>query len=206
MGGTPVFVGTPESIETSCTRASTVLTNMAQLAWRCICANIPGGMSWISVFLAPVLIAAVACGQAPSGSASPTDPGPIVRQPLHTLAGVVRERYAPDLFPVSDATVTVTSGLQAGRTVTTDLAGRYVFEGMTAEPVTLVVSVAGFERATAEAAPPRAPDIPLTPETLSVSWDARDQPYRSAFRIPFSVAHWGPARLTISFDTWYCVT
>lgn len=121
-----------------------------------------------------------------------------------TISGVVREKYVVREPAIALATVTLTTGAQAGRRVTADALGRYVFEGVPIEPVRVRADATGFEPATEEASAERPTfDFFLVPPTESIRWNSTtDVPGV----IPFRVTHRGPANLTVWSEVSECGT
>jgi hypothetical protein len=97
---------------------------------------LPHAVRFHQLLLVAVAISISAC-------TSPTSPD----NRMFVLAGVIRDTSST---PVADALVQVASGPLAGRTATTDTAGRFQFSEAiaVAEPTTLIVLKAGYESVT----------------------------------------------------------
>jgi hypothetical protein len=141
-----------------------------------------------------------ACSDAPTKPTSPSS-----NTSSRTISGVVREQHAPGQPPIAGASVTITSGLDAGRTVVTDTSGRYVFEEVTIESVDIRIEAEEFETRMSEGTPRQPADVLMEPTTSLIEWDSRTD-NRSSFRIPFSVSHWGPATLSVFSSSFECGT
>ena len=125
-----------------------------------------------------------------------------------TISGVVREKYQLREPPLAGAAVTLASGAQAGRTATADSLGRYVFEGVPRERVTVRANREGFEPAAVEVSPdaPQA-DLFLGPVNAVLVYDTRVRGNRGEFlTLPFRVTHRGPATLVLTLEKNECGT
>jgi hypothetical protein len=145
------------------------------------------------------------CGVSAAYGGASADANVIVAPPrIYTISGVVREKYAVREPAIPLATVTLTTGPQAGRRVTADALGRYVFEGVPIGAVGVRAEAAGFEPATEEATLARPTfDFFLFPPSESIRWNSRtDLPGVTTFR----VTHRGPASLTAWAEQYECGT
>src|SRR5262245_51124554 len=99
--------------------------------------------------LIPLLLALVAgaCSdsQRPAAAASPTAPSaptPMPAATTFTLTGTILDAHT--VRPIEGATVRVTDGPNAGRTATTDSAGKYTLAALSSGSITLQIAAAGY--------------------------------------------------------------
>ena len=122
------------------------------------------------------------------------------------VSGVVREKYELREPPIPNATVTVASGSQAGRTVTTDGLGRFTFDGVPLDRITLRAEARDFETTTVDASPDTpSVDVFLPPEMVTLRWDNRTGgialPDSRRFRDPHPVVAPGLCHVIGVFDS-----
>jgi hypothetical protein len=119
----------------------------------------------------------------------------------YVITGVVREKWGFREPPIPGASVALVSGGQAGRTTTTDGAGRYVFTGVPAEAVRARAEAAGYEPTEVNLSPdhPEA-DLLVSPPFDTLSWSAASDTYPgppSPAEFSFQIGHRGPVTLTV---------
>ena len=128
-----------------------------------------------------------------------------------SISGVVREKYELREPPIPNATITIASGQQNGRMTMGDNAGRYVFENVPREPVTLRIEAPDFETVTIQASPDSpAADAFLAPQMITLTWDSRTggiaPPGAERFSVPFQTHHRGNITLSVYSNRYECGT
>jgi hypothetical protein len=114
-----------------------------------------------------------------------------------TIAAVVRERDETHQPPIPGAVLTLTSGAQAGRTVTADALGRFTFASVPSERVTVQVTADGFDGAIFTASPDQpTADVMLAAAQVTYSWSSQTPPGVNV-TVPFHVTHRGAGTLTL---------
>lgn len=130
---------------------------------------------------------------------------------VFTLEGTVRDAWEVNEPVLPHATVTLTTGLQAGRSVTTDANGWFEITGVPNGPVSVRADAHGLEPQTTEASPERRSiAFALTAPVETVSWKRTTSTYSETFwtQIPFQMRHRGPVviTLTTTAQSDYCGT
>jgi hypothetical protein len=96
-------------------------------------------------FVLAVAFLVAACSSENSTSPTPT-PTPTPTPQRYTLSGTVTDKSTA--APLSSATITVTDGPNAGRSATTDSAGRYTFADLQSSRFTIRVTRDGYGETT----------------------------------------------------------
>jgi hypothetical protein len=121
-----------------------------------------------------------------------------------SISGTVTDRWLPREPGIASAKVTLTTGPQAGRTETTDAAGRYLFSRVPVGPVGIRAEARGFDSNSAGATPELATvNFSLVPLVATISWQLDDQFFQAA-NFPFRVQHPGAVTLTVFSDRGDC--
>jgi hypothetical protein len=127
------------------------------------------------------------------------------------ISGVVREKFELREPPIPNATITIASGQQNGRATTSDSAGRYVFDNVPREPVTLRIEAPDLETLTIQASPdsPHV-DAFLPPQMVTLTWDSRTggiaPPGAERFTVPFQTHRRGYITLSVYSSRYECGT
>lgn len=127
------------------------------------------------------------------------------------ISGVVREKYELREPRIPGATITITSGGQAGRSTNTDHLGRYTLDGVPRGAVTLRIEASAFAAVTLEASPDSsAVDTFLAPEMMTLSWNNSTggvaAPDAGSFTVPFRTTHRGYVTLSVYSNQYECGT
>jgi len=120
---------------------------------------------------------------------------------VFTVEGTVRDAWEVNEPALPHATVTLTTGVQAGRSLTTDANGWFEITRVPNGPVSVRADAHGLEPQTTEATPERRSiAFALTAPVETVSWKRTTTTglETSGTQIPFQMHHRGPVVITMT--------